>query len=141
MRTRPLSAARVLVVDDERPNRETFRRCFRGEFEIRLAAGTEEALKLVAAERFDIALVDYAMPKMNGLDLLAKLAVLCPGTTRVMVTAHADLPELSDALATGLARAVLRKPWSKVAILECVANSVRPSAAPGSLKPEPTACR
>jgi DNA-binding NarL/FixJ family response regulator len=69
---------RVLLVDDHAVVRNGLRAMLSSAKDIIVAneAGTmEEALRLIRAERFDVALLDIAMPEKNGLELLKALRV------------------------------------------------------------------
>ncbi len=116
---------RVLIVDDDELNLRTFRRAFRGDFEVSCAASGPEALDLLAVSRFDVALVDYAMPGMSGVGFLRAARVLRPDLAAVMVTAHADLPEVRGALAGGAVHAVIMKPFERETILRWVTHCHR----------------
>jgi CheY-like chemotaxis protein len=116
---------KVLIVDDDALNLRTIERVFRRHLDMRLAASGESALELLD-EHFDVALVDYTMPGMTGVELLREIARRSPSTGRVLVTAHAHLPDVVDALASGLAQAVLPKPWERDDILAWV-ERLRPS--------------
>jgi DNA-binding NtrC family response regulator len=115
----------VLVVDDEEANLETFRRVFRKEFEMTFARSGAEALAALGKQPFDVALVDYAMPEMNGVELLHRASELQPHMARLMVTAHGSVDEVREARATGLAINIIAKPWQKEQILQWVATAQR----------------
>ena len=116
---------RVLIVDDDALNLRTIERVFRRQFEMRLVSSGEAALEVID-EGFDVALVDYTMPGMTGVELLQELARRSPSTGRVLLTAHAHLPEVVEALASGLAHAVLSKPWERDDVVAWV-ERLRPS--------------
>jgi DNA-binding NarL/FixJ family response regulator len=61
-----------------------------------------------AAERPDVALVDYRMPRLSGAELIAELLLASPETAVVVYTADADDKLVVDALSAG-ARAVVLK--------------------------------
>jgi len=59
--------ARVLIVDDERPNRQLLEVMLAPEgFELLSAASGEEALALVRRQPPDLILLDVMMPGMDG---------------------------------------------------------------------------
>jgi CheY-like chemotaxis protein len=116
---------RVLVVDDEEANLDTFRRVFRKELDMTFARSAAEALARLEQQTFDVALVDYAMPEMNGLELLRRAAILQPDMARLMLTAHDGMSELRDARASGLTISILSKPWQREQILQWVATARR----------------
>ena len=66
---------KILYVDEERPARAAFRRCFsRRPFTVFTAAGGEQALEWVGRERFDAAVLDnISLPGIDGFELLKAL--------------------------------------------------------------------
>lgn len=120
-----LKKVTVLVVDDEQANLDTFKRVFRKEFEMTFARSGAEALAELATRSFDVALVDYAMPGMNGVELLHRASEVQPNMARLMVTAHGSVDEVREARATGLAINIIAKPWQKDQVLQWVAQAQR----------------
>jgi CheY-like chemotaxis protein len=84
---------RVLIVDDDADNREAL-----GELLLLLgheveSVGTgKEALARVAARSFDAALLDFAMPEMNGLELARRLRQAAPRLRLALVTGWEQAP-------------------------------------------------
>ena len=71
--------ARILVVDDQ-PHMTYLLGVHLGKagHEVSTAADGESALELLRAESFDMAIVDVAMPKMDGLTLISHREVIDP---------------------------------------------------------------
>jgi len=68
--------AHILVVDDDDAQRDVLRRLLENRgHEVEVAADGLEALNLVGAMSFDVAIVDMYMPRMDGLQLIPKLRV------------------------------------------------------------------
>jgi putative two-component system response regulator len=83
---------RCLVVDDEARVRDVMARILTGEgFECREAASGPEAVAVLDAESFDLAVLDIQMPGMDGTQLLAEIRLRWPETGVVMVTAVSDV--------------------------------------------------
>lgn len=61
----------MLIVDDVEINRVVLSQFFRQEYTVVEAASGQDALKIIENRPVHIVLVDLAMPKMDGLDLLA----------------------------------------------------------------------
>jgi CheY-like chemotaxis protein len=131
---RPDARPRVLVVDDEAPNLETFERVFRKEFRVTVALSVSDAVQITRRQEFDVALVDFSMPEVNGVEFLRQAATLQPNMACVMLTAHADLDEVKQAHAQGLARAIIIKPWDKDGIVRWVGNLHRLASLKKSVK-------
>ncbi len=64
--------------------------------------------QFVQGKQIDMLLADYAMPGMNGADLIARALLLHSNMATVLATGHADLPTL----ARGVADAELAKPFT-----------------------------
>jgi CheY-like chemotaxis protein len=113
----------ILVIDDDRWTREalvsilrragyqvTNRESFDQEFE----AGH-------FPERYEVAVLDYHLPHMNGLEVARRLKRLQPDCRIVMISSEfPNLPELDGQEA--VVDRFLAKPFSKDAILEVVAQ-------------------
>ena len=65
---------RILIADDDRTTRLLLTETLRGQkYTVAAAADGAETLKKLRAGKFDLVLLDVWMPKMNGLEVLAKL--------------------------------------------------------------------
>jgi CheY-like chemotaxis protein len=82
---------KVLVVDDSKLARmvmaSAFRR-LRPEWELIEAAGADDALAAIATRSIDIALVDFNMPGLDGLELVAKIRASQPTMPVAIVSAN-----------------------------------------------------
>jgi DNA-binding response OmpR family regulator len=80
---------RVLLVDDEQELVSALaeRLCLRG-IEAEWVTTAEEAFKRVAADRFDIAVLDIKMPGVSGLELMHQLEVKRPGMQYIFLTGY-----------------------------------------------------
>jgi DNA-binding NtrC family response regulator len=95
-------ALSILVVDDETIVRASLADWFREEgYRVDAVESGAEALRRVAASRYDIALVDVKMPKMDGLELQARLTAADPDLTVVIMTAYASVETAVRALKAG----------------------------------------
>ena len=97
-------AATILVVDDNAINRALLEEelTHRG-FAVRMASGGAEALEMVAAERFDLVLLDIMMPDVDGTQVLRRLREKWSGIELpvIMTTARADRRDIVGALELG----------------------------------------
>lgn len=84
---------RVLLVDDHAVVRNGVRLMLGAASDIRVtgeAASERDALALVQAQDFDVALVDIALPGRNGLELLKKLRLERPWLAVLMLSMYAE---------------------------------------------------
>lgn len=130
MNARPDAAghpARILVVDDDRDNREVLGVVLGCEgFVVLTAASGEEALAIVAQQPPDLILLDVMMPGMNGYMVAARIK----GTRAtkniliMMVTALDDRASRARALSAG-ADDFLAKPVDRAELCLRVTNLLR----------------
>jgi DNA-binding NarL/FixJ family response regulator len=72
-------------------------------------ADGRRAVALATEEQPDLALVDYRMPRLGGLELIAALREAAPETRIVVYTADADQELAREALAAGAVALVLKE--------------------------------
>jgi len=88
--------ATLLLVDDRPENLTALKAILdRPEYRLVTASSGDEALKLALRQQFHVALIDVAMPGMNGLDVAAHLKQLerSRETPVIFITAYGDDPE------------------------------------------------
>ena len=67
------------------------------------------ALRLVTAERPDVAVVDISMPEMNGLDLARRIAAAVPEARVIALTLHEDRAYVQRMLDAGVRGYLLKR--------------------------------
>jgi two-component system chemotaxis response regulator CheY len=112
----------ALIIDDSRFARRVLRGLLEQEgFECCEAADASAGLRLLhAGRRFDVALVDWNMPGMSGLDLVKKIRVQGFDTKVMMVTSNCDTLRILEALEAG-ADEYLMKPYDGESLREKLA--------------------
>ena len=101
---------RYLVVDDNREFAENLAEILRDAgADAEVALGGAEALRRVAAGRFDALVTDMRMPEMGGAQLLREVRRADPAMAAVVVTAHAGEMDLDAARREGVL-GILPKP-------------------------------
>lgn len=73
------------------------------------AARVHDAIELVSAVKFDLALVDLGLPDGSGVDVVTKLRDLQPEAQSVVVTIHDDDEHLFPALQAGAFGYILKE--------------------------------
>ena len=91
--------ATLLVVDDETNQREMLGRYLRKKgFEVHLASSGFEAFDIIKENTIEIIITDQKMPKMNGLELAAKVKENHPNISIVIITAYGSIQDAVSAM-------------------------------------------
>ncbi|MGE5835208.1 MAG: response regulator [Acidobacteriota bacterium] len=116
---------KILVVDDDRTTRHVLQKVLAGAgFGASIAKDGMEALDLLEKRRFDLLLLDVWMPRMNGLDLLARLRSR-KTRPRVVIMTSDDAPgTLLEAVRQQAFRYV-HKPIEAKALLQTVRETLK----------------
>jgi NarL family two-component system response regulator LiaR len=72
------------------------------------AGDGEEAVRLATELRPDVAIMDIAMPKLNGIEATKQIKALCPATAVLILTAYDDDPYVFALLEAGAAGYLLK---------------------------------
>lgn len=92
----------ILIIDDEQSIRSTLREILEYEkYTIDEAKDGEEGLKKLISDKFDIALCDVRMPKMDGIELLERVQMAGIDTQFIMISAHGTIETAVDATKMG----------------------------------------
>jgi response regulator RpfG family c-di-GMP phosphodiesterase len=106
------NAATILCVDDEPNILSSLRRLFRTQgFQVRVAEGGQAALALLESETVDLVISDMRMPEMDGATFLEQVRQRWPDTVRLLLTGHADVSSIIDAINRGEIYRYITKPW------------------------------
>lgn len=106
------SKLRLMVVDDEADNLDLLYRTFRREYQVFRAESAIAALQILETEgEMGIIISDQRMPKMNGTELLSRVAEQFPDTIRILLTGYTDVEDLVDAINSGKVFKYVTKPW------------------------------
>ena len=119
----------VLLVDDEEMVIASIQAFLRieGDFDVHGYTDPEEAARFAADHPVDVAVSDYLMPKMNGIQLLAKVKESQPEATRVLLTGHADKQSAIQAINDVGLYQYVEKPWENAQLLMIINNGIERS--------------
>jgi DNA-binding NtrC family response regulator len=119
-----MSRKSILVVDDEKSQREILEMILSGEgYDVTTASSGEAAMKFVADRRFDLVLTDLKMAGMSGLDLLKELTDFDKSIIVLLLTAHGTVDSAVDALRLG-AFDYLQKPYDREKLLDTISRAL-----------------
>jgi NtrC-family two-component system response regulator AlgB len=94
----------ILIVDDEANIRKTLSYCLAAEgHSVTAVSNTADAGREAGTRSFDMAFVDLRIGEENGLDLIPVLLSTSPRTKIVIITAHASIESVVEAMHRGAA--------------------------------------
>lgn len=119
---------RILVVDDNRDDCAVIAKmlALRG-YDVDVAYDGPSALEMVEQKSYSLALIDYKMPGMDGVELYRRMAEIRPEVTGVFLTGYPTIDTVYPAIGAGVER-VLAKPAGSEELFEVVEQFVGPPA-------------
>ncbi len=104
---------KILVIDDILYDLELVKAIFdqkhAGKFDIVYCQDVEESLELLRKNDYLLVLIDAKMPKLNGLEIIARTLLIKPKTPFVIMTGYNDQTIRDEAIEFGV-MIVLEKP-------------------------------
>src|SRR5688572_13437357 len=131
------SSPRVLVVEDEQKTRDSVAEGLRMEsWSVQTAGTGKEALAMLSREAFDLVVLDWMLPDVDGVEVLQRLRGQAQHIPVLMLTARSTLNDRVVGLDSGAddyvakpfafaellarCRALLRRPmWTTGRLLRC----------------------
>ena len=119
----PVARIRVLVADDNDGIRETTVSILKGAgYEVTEAVDGQDAMEKLAAEDFDVAVIDVKMPKRDGVWVVENVDPAPPPPGFVMASAYNFDDEMRNRLGTKVLD-FLRKPIPPRDLIEAVGRA------------------
>ena len=94
------------------------------EFSVDSAESGEECIEKLAKEKYDVILVDYSLPKMSGLDVLAKIIEDEYDAPAIMVTGRGDEETAVKAMKCGARDYIVKSGDYLKTLPLCIQNAV-----------------
>jgi len=117
---------RILVIDDDTGVRRFIVECLEMlGYQVSQAAGGREGLASLASDMPDLLIVDYAMPGMNGVEVVQMARDQAPTLPIILATGYADMDAVDKVIGLG---GVLRKPFRINDLQAAVQNALHPGA-------------
>ena len=111
-----LKDMKILLIDDDEWIRDSLSLFF--EFEpcgFRALETAEQGLKELESKDYDIIILDYRLPGMNGLEFLKRIQETHPQVIKILITAYGSKEIFSQAIELGV-HDFIDKPFSTKAI-------------------------
>jgi len=116
---------RILFVDDEPNVLSAIQRQLHQLFQVHTAAGPFDALAALQNERdYAVVVADMGMPKMSGVEFLAKACEMAPDIVRVMLTGYLNQATAVEAINQGSIFRFLNKPCSTEKLVQTLEAAV-----------------
>ena len=97
----------ILIVDDEPNMRKVLGAMLRGAgYDVLAATDGVDALEILGAHHVDTVITALKMPRMDGMELLKRLADEFPTLPVIIITAHGTVESAVTALKPGESRAL-----------------------------------
>ena len=121
---------KILLVDDSRTIRSIQKNTLAtmGHTDVLEAADGVEALSVLGAQRPDLVLVDWNMPKMDGITLVRRIREHDKTLPLIMVTTEAEKARVMEALKAGVSNYVV-KPVTAETLSEKIDQTMSKAAA------------
>src|SRR5437868_4101505 len=117
-------AGSILIIDDEAAIRESLQTLLEMEgFNVVTASTGDEGTSAAAEQRFDLVLLDYALPDCTGLDVLREIRERDPQMSVIMITAYGTVENAVRAIQCGAAN-FIQKPWDNDKLLADVQSAI-----------------
>lgn len=114
------SSPRLLIVDDDALQEEALRDILENHgYAVEGCRSPSAALQRVGEARFNLVLTDLQMPEMNGIELTKRLQASDPDLVVVLMTGHATIPSIVDAMRNG-AIDCIQKPFRASTLLPVI---------------------
>lgn len=117
------SKIKVLYVDDEINNLNSFKANFRRFFEVYIADSAEEGRKILKNNEIHVLITDQRMPIQNGVQFLESIIKLNPLTIRIILTGYTDLETVVEAINKGQIYKYIIKPFDMDELISTIESA------------------
>lgn len=110
----------VLYLDDEELNLNAFRAAFRRVFKVYVTTEPTEAVRILRDHPIEVIISDQKMPALSGVEFFELITPDHPTPVRMLLTGHADIDAVIDAINKGQVYKYISKPWNEAELQQLV---------------------
>jgi len=107
------SKSKILYIDDEEHNLNSFKAVFRRDYEVFTAICAVDGFKMLEDHEIHVIITDQRMPDMTGIEFLEAVIPKYPDPPRILLTGYADIDAVIDAINKGSVYKYVQKPWDE----------------------------
>ncbi|OGV56511.1 MAG: hypothetical protein A2017_21405 [Lentisphaerae bacterium GWF2_44_16] len=121
-----MEKTRIILIDDDETLCEGVAFILRDEgYSVMNTSSPDEGMKLIDNYVFDIALIDYKMPHLTGIEFLKKIKEKNPATKVFIVTGKPFIENvLTEENLFHLVEGIIKKPFKEETLLDAVAGVI-----------------
>ena len=110
----------VLYLDDEEHNLTAFRAAFRRDFHVHVTTMPSDAVHILQEHPIEVVISDQKMPDISGVEFFEMIMADHPDPVRMLLTGHADIDAVIDAINKGRIYKYISKPWNETELKRLV---------------------
>lgn len=114
---------KVLYLDDEANNLQSFKAAFRRDYQVFTAQNSEEAFSILKTIKPHVIFSDQRMPVTTGVEFFNAVRQVFPDPVRVLITGFTDVQAIIEAINRGHIYRYITKPWSESEIRVAIENA------------------
>ena len=121
-----MKKTRIILIDDDETLCEGVAFILRDEgYSVMNTSNPAEGMKLIDNYVFDIALIDYKMPRLTGIEFLKKIKEKTPATKVFIVTGRPFIENvLSEENLSHLVEGIIKKPFKEETLLNALKGTL-----------------
>jgi response regulator RpfG family c-di-GMP phosphodiesterase len=114
----------ILYLDDEEQNLIAFQALLRKDYKVFTTADAHEATEILSRENIAVIFSDQKMPEVSGVEFFENIIHEYPTPVRILLTGHADIEAVIDAINKGQVYRYVSKPWEVGDLKICIENAI-----------------
>lgn len=115
---------KILYIDDEQENLDSFQIAFYLKYEIFTAISTSKAEEILEKEAIKVVICDQKMDDETGLEFIDRIKPKYPEVVFTLLTGYVELPLVLESLNSGNIYRFMAKPMEKEEIVQTIKNAV-----------------